>query len=147
MVYSFGGGYFRGQDRGGYYSSYDREIVEPAKFDHRKIKLENSPQRSVPGIGPVGEAYSSGFRVKADTLPTRVRYQDRRKPLDIDSFSALTFVSPHARDVIEQIEPGIHQFEPIEYRRSDGEHVADMFMLFVCRRLDTVDRTHTNMLL
>lgn len=147
MVYSFGGGYFPGASEGVPY--YDREVIEPAGFDFRQIKIASSAfaETMLPNVGPIGEAAASGFRVSTDYLPTKVRFDDTRTPLDIDTFDGLTFVSPRAKDLIERLEPGIHQFEPVEYVRSDGTHIADMFVLFVCQRLDTMDREHTNMIL
>jgi hypothetical protein len=145
MVYSFGGGYFPGEQAG--VPRYDREISQPPRFDYRKIDFANFDETMAPDVGLVGEAFASGLRVSTDYLPTEVRDDDERPPLDIDAFSALIFVSARARSVIEDLEPGIHQFEPVKYVRSNGEHVADMFTLFVCRRLDTVDRKNTNLLL
>lgn len=145
MVYSFGGGHFPGEEGG--VPRYDREIFEPPAFDQRRIDFANFSETLRPDIGPIGEAYESGFRVSSNYLPTKVRFDDTRVPLDIDAFAALTFVSPVVRDLIERFEPGVHQFEPVEYVHSSGEHVTQMFVLFICRRLDTVDRHHTNMLL
>lgn len=145
MVYSFGGGYFPGEEDG--VPRYDREISEPPRFDHRKIKFANFSETMGPDIGPVGEAFASGFRVSTTYMPIKVRYDDARPPLDIDQFQALMFVSRRARDIIERFEPNMHQFEDVDYVRTNGEHVADMFVLFICQRLDTVDRKHTNMVL
>ena len=145
MDWSFGGGYFPGEGEGAPYP--DREIVEPVGFHYRNVDFANFAETMVPGIGPIGDASASGFRVKAETLPTKMRYDDARPPLDFDATEGLQFVSPRARALIERFEPGVHQFEPIEYVRSDGTHVADMFVFIVCRRLDTMDRAHTNMIL
>ena len=145
MVWSFGGGSFPGEGEGAPYP--DREIVEPAGFHYRNVDFANFAETMAPGIGPIGDASASGFRVKAETLPKKMRYDDARPPLDFDATEALQFVSPRAKALIERFEPGVHQFEPIEYVRSDGTHVADMFVFIVCRRLDTMDRAHTNMIL
>lgn len=145
MVYSFGGGYFPGEGEGVPYR--DRDFLEPADFSYRNVGFANFAETMVPGIGPIGDATASGFKVKAEDLPTKMRYDDERPPLDFDAAGALQFVSLRAKTLIERFEPGVHQFEPIEYVRSDGTHVADMFVFIVCRRLDTMDRAHTSMIL
>ena len=145
MVWSFGGGYFPGEGEGVPYR--DRDFLEHADFSYRNVGFANFAETMVPGIGPIGDATASGFKVKAEDLPTKMRYDDARPPLDFDAAGALQFVSPRAKVLIERFEPGVHQFEPIEYVRSDGMHVVDMFVFIVCRRLDTMDRAHTNMIL
>ena len=141
MVHTFGGGYFPGeQDRGLY---YDREILEPVGFQFRKIKFASIAETMAPDVGAIGETCLSGFRVSTEYLPTKVRYDDLRPPLDFDTFDALYFLSHGAKVLIERFEPGKHQFERVEYVRSNGTHVAEMFVMFVCQRLDTVDRNAT----
>lgn len=145
MIYSFGGG----EIKGGYSeeAAYNMEILEPENFDYRKIELANFGEAIKPGAGPIGEYAHSGYRVSTDYLPTKMRYDDAPPPpLDIERLSALTFCSDGFRQLVERLEPGVHQFEPIEYVRSDGSHVADMYVFFICQRLDTVDHEHTNLI-
>ncbi|MCP4073957.1 MAG: hypothetical protein GY742_19855 [Hyphomicrobiales bacterium] len=48
------------------------------------------------------------------------------------------------RDVIEQLEPGLHQFQPVEIIwKKDGSHAADFFWFNPCNRTDGIDRTHS----
>lgn len=145
MVWSFGFGYHPGTGEGAPYP--DMGILEPDDFHYRNVGFANFAETMVPGIGPIGDALTSGFRVKAQDLPKKVRYDDARPVLDFDTMEAVDFVSPRAMALIERFEPGVHQFEPVEYVRSDGTHVADMFVFVVCRRLDTMDRAQTNMIL
>ncbi|AQR75173.1 imm11 family protein [Sphingomonas sp. LM7] len=123
------------------------DVIEPAGFHFRNIRFADFAETMAPAIGPVGEAYASGFRVDADGLPKVVRIADARHLVDFDTDGALKYASARARDLIERFEPGIHQFEPVDFVDRKGAKVADMFVVFVCRRLDTVDREHTNMLL
>jgi hypothetical protein len=147
MVWSFGFGYYPGTGTAAGAPYADSDILEPTDFNYRNVGFANFAETMVPGIGPIGEALESGFRVKAQDLPSKVRYDDARQVLDFDTMSVVDFVSPRAKALIERFEPDVHQFEPVEYVRSDGTHVADMFVFVVCRRLDTMDRAHTNMLL
>jgi hypothetical protein len=47
------------------------------------------------------------------------------------------------KDVIENFEPHIHQFFPVELVWKDGGHAAYRFWFVPCNRLDTVDRART----
>jgi len=127
--------------------TYDCSILEPENFDRRKIDFANFVETMVPGIGRIGDACESGFRVSTEYLPRRVRFDDEIPAKDFHYIAGLDFVSAQARAVIEKFEPGLHQFEPVEYVRSDGAHVENRFVMFICQRLDSVDRAHTNMIL
>lgn len=123
------------------------EVVEPSGFDFRKIGLADLSVLTDPNTGPIGEYYKSGFRATAANLPEVARIVDARHLVDLDSDGALTYVSARARDLIERLEPDMHQFEPVVFVDYDRKKLADMFVFFVCQRLDTVDREHTNMIL
>lgn len=143
MVYAFSGGLDKPTaDLAGIPT-----VVEPANFDFRKIRFENIAETMRPDVGGIGEAYNSGFRVKAEDLPKVVRIADAAHLVDLDSDGALKYASPRLRDLIERLEPGVHQFEPCVFVDAAGRKIADMFVFFVCQRLDTVDRQHSNFVL
>jgi hypothetical protein len=53
-------------------------------------------------------------------------------------------VSVKLRDLIEELEPGVHQFQPIELIwKKDESHAADFFWFNPCNRVDGIDRTHS----
>jgi hypothetical protein len=56
-------------------------------------------------------------------------------------------VSLRAREVIEQVEPIIHQFVPVEYFRPNGKPLGSRYFLFVCNRVDGVHRASPGMVL
>lgn len=143
MVYAFSGGL----DKPSADNAGIPKVIEPAGFDFRKITFARISETMRPDVGGIGEAYNSGFRVKADYLPKVVRIKDAAHIVDFDSDGALKYASPRFRDLVERLEPGVHQFEPVTFVDASGQKVADMFVFFVCQRLDTVDRAHTNMLL
>jgi hypothetical protein len=145
MVYTFrSSSVVDGEVSGG---TYDCDILEPANFDRRKIQFANFAETMVPGAGRIGDACESGFRVRTEYLPRRIRFDDESPAKDFHYIAGLDFVSAQARAAIEQFEPGMHQFEPVEYVRSDGALVEKRFVMFICQRLDSVDRAHTNMIL
>jgi hypothetical protein len=143
MIYAINGG----TDKSEIAVGVSIDVIEPADFHFRNIRFADFAETMAPGLGPIGEAYASGFRVQADGLPKVVRIADARHLIDLDTDGALKYASARARHLIERFEPGVHQFEPVDFVDRNGAKLADMFALFVCRRLDSVDRDHTNMLL
>ena len=59
----------------------------------------------------------------------------------------MTNVSARMRDLIEELEPGIHQFIPIDFVDRDGRFLEKRWFWQVCRRLDSVHRECTNWVL
>ena len=145
MVYTFGCGYFPGEGKGAKY--YDCDILEPKNFEAREIEFDYVGNTFDPKELVRGEPYLSGYRVNPETLPKKILYADKRPPLDFDTFAGLMFLSAAAKALIEQFEPGVHQFEPVEYVRPNGDQIDIRYVFFICRRLDTVDRASTNMIL
>ena len=63
---------------------------------------------------------------------------------DFQSYGNRFLVSGKMRDVIEQLEPGVHQFQPVELIwMEDDSHAADFFWFNPCNRVDGMDREHT----
>lgn len=56
-------------------------------------------------------------------------------------------MSRRARDLIEQAEPGTHQFLPVAYFDIDGKLLENRYFLFVGNRIDSVDRNETTLVL
>lgn len=88
----------------------------------------------------------SGRRAKPDSVPKTIRWNGRRKLLDYETTHKRT-VSPRFRDLIEAIEPGVHQFVPVEFVAKDGSPLATRWFWQVCNRLDSVHRERTNYVL
>ena len=145
MVYTFGCGYFPDIEKGSKY--YDRDIIQPKNFRWDNIEFDYSNNVFHPKELTRGQPAISGYRVDPDTLPQKVLYSDKRAPLDFDKFAGLIFLSAAAKALIEQFEPDVHQFEPIEYVGPNSDHIETRYVFFICRRLDTVDRASTNMIL
>jgi hypothetical protein len=83
-----------------------------------------------------------GYWLKPETLPRKMLWANGAQPLPevLPGF----LVSPRFRALVEQFEPGVHQFVPIEiYKSRKGEPVATYFWFIVGQRLDSVDREHT----
>ena len=56
-------------------------------------------------------------------------------------------VSDKFRKVVEKVEPRVHQFIPFEVVGAGNKHIADMWFMVVCNRIDSVDRENTTLIL
>jgi hypothetical protein len=95
------------------------------------------------GIGIHASRFSSGRRLRVENAPPRVRWLSGRKLQDYEN-TGMANVSLRLRSIIEEIEPGIHQFIPVEFVAKDGSHLEDRWFWQVCNRLDSVHGGKTN---
>ena len=84
----------------------------------------------------------SGRRVKPESVPKAIRFGSKRKLLDYETARRKT-VSDRFRQLIEEIEPGVHQFETIRFIAKTGEDLGNRWFWQVCNRLDTVHAEQT----
>ena len=81
-----------------------------------------------------------GYLLNPETLPKRYLWASD----DLDEFLPGFVVSPRFRDLVQQFEPGVHQFVPVDICRTpDGPTVATYYWFIICQRVDSVDREHT----
>ena len=75
----------------------------------------------------------------ADEAPWDLEILRKRKVLpDFFSIRGEFGVSRAFKEILEELEPGVHQFFPIKAQRIDGEPVAGEYFIFVtCVLLDT----------
>ena len=74
-----------------------------------------------------------------------IRYTDKKPIPDWAQHQCMHMVSPAFKAIVEAIEPGIHQFIPVRYIGTHKVHLADMWFMVVCNRIDSIDRTHSTM--
>lgn len=99
------------------------------------------------GVALRGSSTSfSGRRAKPETLPTVIRWKSRQRVGDFAGVFRKT-VSDRLRTLIEEIEPEVHQFEPIKFLAKDGSFLEDRWVWQICNRLDSVNRQATKMIL
>jgi len=85
-----------------------------------------------------------GVPVDMSHLPTKVVWGGaKRKLTDIQRTRSRFLVRDNFRQVVERLEPGLHQFQPVELVWEDGSHAADFFWFNPCARVDGMDRDHT----
>lgn len=85
----------------------------------------------------------SGRRVKPESVPKAIRWNGKRKLLDYED-SWIATVSNRFRALIEEIEPDVHQFEPVRFVGKDGTELGTRWFWQVCNRIDSVHRDLTN---
>ena len=123
--------------------------VKPEWGHYPKVKTHDGDSASAKAIiTPDGGVGTGGFPRETANLPKRVTWSvPNRKPVpDFDQTPMLN-VSERARRVIEGLEPGVHQFVPVEYYNKKGMLIENRYWFVVCNRIDSLDREHTTMIL
>lgn len=98
--------------------------------------------------GGVGGGRSGGMPVDGTNFPKWVKWSDPNgNPIpDFDQTPMLN-ISDKARRIIESLEPGVHQFFPVEYQHHKGQDIGTRYWFVICNRIDSVDREHTTFVL
>ena len=88
----------------------------------------------------------SGRRAKPETIPKVIRWKSRQRVGDYAGVF-IASVSDRLRALIEEIEPGVHQFEPVRFLAKDGSFLEERWFWQICNRIDSVNRQATKMIL
>lgn len=83
-----------------------------------------------------------GRAIKPDHLPSKMQRQGKRYGMpDVTFGRGLFIVNGRFRDVVEAVEPDVHQYFPVDMLwEDDGTLAQKMFIFNICNRLDTVSR-------
>ncbi|GAB5352831.1 imm11 family protein [Qipengyuania sp. 483] len=97
---------------------------------------------------PNANGQKGGVRVYGGALPKVVRWDEAadNPPPDFDNMPTMN-VSERAKRVIESVEPGVHQFFPVEYIDRQDQPIETRYWFYICNRRDTIHPTKSNMLL
>lgn len=99
----------------------------------------------IPGRMPLGQ----GYPIAADSGPRSFLWKSTSKSPPDYAFgnNSVMLVSLQFRDLVEQYEPGVHQFLPVEmYNSKAATEAFDRFYWFVCCTLiDSLDPEHTTL--
>lgn len=107
-----------------------------------ELELEDRTPDGGAGLAGGGQSFS-GRRVKPESVPKAIRWNGKRRFLDYETATRKT-VTDRFRALIEEIEPGVHQFEPVRFVGKDGSQLGTRWFLQVCNRIDSVHRGLTN---
>lgn len=128
--------------------------VRPEWGYYPAVEVLDGDLSQVNALNPVNDGgagwsgRSGGVPVDGTHLPKRVKWNDPRgNPVpDFDQTPMLN-VSERARQLIESVEPKVHQFFPVEYLDRSGRPLESRFWFVICNRIDSLDREHTTMVL
>ena len=80
--------------------------------------------------------FSFGRRIDdLSIFPKSATQKDTKKICDVFSMPALNCVNARFRDLVEEFEPGVHQFIPISLKRKDGTPIEGEYFIFNCCQL------------
>ena len=112
------------------------EGYEPLDGDWAKVQIADLTDDG--GARPLGPEIKTGRPVDPTHMPSAFRYKAPRHQglRDVMPFlRGTTLVSPAFRDLVERLEPGVHQFLPVRMRRKDTP-LGDMFVMIIAARID-----------
>ncbi|KMS51615.1 imm11 family protein [Sphingobium cupriresistens] len=90
-------------------------------------------------------AMEHGYRVIGDEAPRKMLWEGGDRDLPEIIQRNCIAISLRLRDLIEQYEPGLHQFFPVEiFKAREGQAVATYYWLNVCNRIDSIDPERSN---
>lgn len=97
---------------------------------------------------PTTNGPKAGVPVYGGALPKVVRWAEPadNPPPDFDSMPTLN-ISERAKQVIESVEPDVHQFFPVEYVDRQDQPIETRYWFYICNRRDTIHPTKSNMML
>jgi len=90
--------------------------------------------------------WGHGVCLDPTTLPNRIRFKanQRVRPLPDVLYQVPQYLATRAfRDVVEALEPGVHQIHPLVMTWKDGSPAPDRWIVHPTQRLDTADRERT----
>ena len=97
-----------------------------------------------PGSGhPYSWTMNDSIAVRAEDVPTKMKLRRVYKKLPcMFVCDAPWMVCDQFRDLVEQLEPNVHQFFPIDILDLKDEVVGDRFVLNICNKLDALDESN-----
>jgi hypothetical protein len=93
------------------------------------FEFEDEPPRGAPRAN---FGMSAGQPIDPTWVPSRAREKTHRKIVDLFPMPGLNAVNQRFRDLVEEFEPGVHQFFPLGLFRKDGSRVEDNYYVFNC---------------
>lgn len=135
--------------RGGPLSS----IPRVQSIDARESQIRLVDETPEPGLSAVTidaekkRSYLLGRPIRPENVPTKLSWSGKGGPGDYFTTHAFPCVSQEFREIIERLEPNVHQFFPVEVLNRRGERIKECWLWVVCQRIDSVDRAKTTMVL
>lgn len=129
--------------------------IRPASGSYIELELlDGDLEKLVPidqsDDGGVHYQIAMGGRplVNGHCFPTKVRWHGKEGDTlsDFDDEKFLN-ISARAKALIEEVEPNVHQFFPVDFYNLGDEFLATRYWMQVCNRIDSMDHGRTTMVL
>ncbi len=122
--------------------------IEPLDGDVSKIEVaDKTPDAGFDVNSASTYPTYQGRPVLTEHVPTKLEWQETGPVPDVGIVRGMLVVPPRFREIVEQFEPDVHQFLPVDVLDQSGALLAKRYFFIACNRLDSVDRTHTVMIL
>lgn len=115
--------------------------------DYKKVSIIDTEPDGGTGIGlSLVSSFLCGRPIKPDHLPTQMKpSRSISKFPDFVNFAGGAIaVSEVFKEVVESLEPNVHQFFPFDVVSNKGELKAQMYIMIVCNRIDAVHSDKSN---
>lgn len=118
-------------------------IYEAIDGDFSRLELiDDSPDPA--GAMFSATKYKIGRPLTDKNMPTRIRLEGAsRPPFDIDMCRSSMLLNTKARDIVERLEPGVHQFWPMQIEHKRHGNLGEKYFLVPCNRIDSINRELT----
>jgi hypothetical protein len=113
--------------------------LKPRALDGDVDKIELVDATPDDGAPIYPNTINIGRPIKSEFVPTRAVMEAPKGTLPDLLHSFAFFVDDKFMAVLERLEPGVHQFFPIEIFWEDGTYAASRYWFQTCNRLDSVD--------
>jgi hypothetical protein len=125
------------------YAETDQGVIDvPRESSRLKIEYAEPDEVHPSAFRENVSVRQQGYWVNPETMPKKYLWANGEKPLPdvLPGFVS----SSRFKDLVEQFEPGVHQFVPVDiYKKRDGVPVTTYYWFIVGQRLDSVDREQT----
>lgn len=117
-------------------------------LDGDKSKVRSVDETPDGGTLPGENFLASGRHVFTEHLPTRMLWKETEgRPMPDFHESHILNVSERAKALIEQFEPRVHQFVPVDVFDKANKFLERRYFLFCGNRIDSLDHNKTTFVL
>lgn len=118
-------------------------ISKPLDGDISKVKIATAVTDG--GKFPGGGGFLlNGIWWETTYLPTKIKLGGRKRKLTDLYYVGFTWlVDDKFKTIVEELEPGVHQFVPVELLWNNGEHAASKYCFAPGNRIDSVHDEQT----
>lgn len=87
-----------------------------------------------------------GLEIELKNPPKTWHWNSSKPLLDCDKARGFPLIPERFKSIVEELEPGVHQFFPVEVVDKSKQPIAVRWLWNVCNRIDSMDRERTTYL-